>query len=229
MPRKNDLDRYCLAWFEEGPRRTGKPRAALWRGAKWPDASVIRVSFLEGHRALRDRVADAAQKWLDRTSLTFEFRDDTTATPVRIGFKKGYGSWSRIGTTCKKVPKGQSTMNFGWIDRWSSKEEVEAVVLHEFGHVLGMVHEHQQPAAGIKWRKEVVYAELKKTHGWSKEQVDLNLLRPEKKKETNFTEFDPKSIMIYPIRAHWTEDGFSAVAPTKLSQTDKKFIRAEYP
>ena len=41
--------------------------------------------------------------------------------------------------------------------------------------------------------------------------------------ETNFTALDPRSIMMYPIPAGWTTDGFSVGLNTDLSATDEQF------
>ncbi|WP_437321271.1 matrixin family metalloprotease [Sorangium sp. So ce385] len=41
-------------------------------------------------------------------------------------------------------------MNFGWLTLESTQADVESVVLHEFGHALGLIHEHQHPENGIK-------------------------------------------------------------------------------
>ena len=46
--------------------------------------------------------------------------------------------------------------------------------------------------------------------------------------DVNATAMDPKSIMIYPIPAAWTLDGFSAGFNSDLSEKDKKFIRKQY-
>ena len=47
---------------------------------------------------------------------------------------------------------------------------------HEFGHALGMIHEHQNPAAQgeIPWDKPKVYAYYAQ-QGWSKDDVDTNI------------------------------------------------------
>lgn len=41
-------------------------------------------------------------------------------------------------------------MNFGWVggdDSYVTAKE-RGVILHEFGHALGMLHEHESPARG---------------------------------------------------------------------------------
>jgi serralysin len=224
-------DRYCFAWFET---RTvsGLDRAAMWSRAKWIPGQVIRVAFLEGSQRLKDKVFATAEQWIGAgmANLELQLRNDPNDSDIRIAFQQGMGSWSAIGTTCQLTKKSEATMNFGWLTDASSDEEIAAVVLHEFGHALGLIHEHQNPAGGIRWRKDVIYAELAQPpNRWSKETVDFNLFKPWEVSETNFTKVDPESIMMYPIAARWTEDGFSAGNNTKLSATDRKFIAREYP
>jgi len=48
-------------------------------------------------------------------------------------------------------------MNFGWFDDNTSDSEFSRTVIHEFGHALGMIHEHQHPLAAIPWDKDKVY------------------------------------------------------------------------
>jgi hypothetical protein len=103
-------------------------------------------------------------------------------------------------------------------------------VLHEFGHALGLIHEHQNPDARIRWNKEAVYQELgAPPNRWPRSVVDDNLFKPWEASETNSTRFDLASIMIYPIPARWTIDGFATRANTQLSATDREFIARVYP
>ena len=98
-------DRYCFGWLEPAAGGGRRDRAALWREAMWPPQGVITVSFLQGDPALRERVKAAALGWTGPglANLTLEFRKDTVATDVRIAFVEGAGSWSVIGTTCRRV------------------------------------------------------------------------------------------------------------------------------
>jgi serralysin len=47
--------------------------------------------------------------------------------------------------------------------------------------------------------------------------------------EVSSTPVDEDSIMLYPIPATWTTDGFSADLNSAPSETDKKFIAEAYP
>lgn len=220
-------NRWCFCWLADNPRVTGKDRAALLKDARWTAGDVISISFLDGDPRVWRRVKGVAQRWTKFANLRFDFRE-AKDTLVRISFAYK-GSWSVLGTTCRKVPKDEPTMNFGWLTPASTAEEVRRVVLHEFGHALGLIHEHQNPAGGILWDKARVYAELQQApHNWSKQTIDRNLFATYKASETNFTATDPKSIMMYPIPKRWTKNGFSAALNGNLSRTDQTFIRQRY-
>ena len=47
-------------------------------------------------------------------------------------------------------------MNLGWIDQNKKPSAIRQVILHEFGHALGAVHEHESPYSTIPWNKDKV-------------------------------------------------------------------------
>jgi len=223
-------DQWCFTAPVPRPSDEGKDRAALVKSTKWNPGDVITISFLDGDPALQERVKQAALAWTapGLANVVFDFRNNTTNTFIRISFV-GRGSNSDLGTTCKwRTDMTQPTMRFGWLTLASSDDEVNRVVLHEFGHALGLVHEHQNPGGSFNWNKENVYRDLGLI-GWSKEQVDVNMFDPIAQSESNFTAFDPSSIMTYVIPATWTTDGFSVGLNQTLSAQDKSFIHAQYP
>ncbi|HEY0083187.1 MAG TPA: hypothetical protein VGB61_10380 [Pyrinomonadaceae bacterium] len=221
-----NLNQWCFAWFEAS-QSEGANRAGLWLASRWTPGATIKISFLDGDPSLQARVQTVARRWTQpgRANLFLDFRTDTTKTPIRISFARE-GSWSVLGTTCRRIPDGEPTMNFGWLKPHSSDAEVERVVLHEFGHALGLVHEHQLPLGGIQWNKPAVYADLEPR--WPREKIEKNLFATVDPAEAAMTALDPRSIMMYPIKKSWTLNGFSTELNATLSPTDIAFIRNMY-
>jgi hypothetical protein len=148
---------------------------------------------------------------------------------IRISFSEP-GSWSYIGTECRTVPAEEATMNFGWLSPDSTADVVSRVVLHEFGHALGCIHEHQNPAGGILWDKAAVYEYYGgPPNNWSRADVDENIFATYDKDLTFHSQVDPDSIMMYPIPRSLTRNGFEVDWNTQLSPLDEEFIRAAYP
>ncbi|KAH8595971.1 metalloprotease, partial [Bisporella sp. PMI_857] len=141
------------------------------------------------------------------------------------------GSWSYVGTdSARYVPdQNQPTMNFGWFDEHTSDEEFSRTVIHEFGHAIGCIHEHQSPAATIKWDEAKVIADARATMGWDEAKTRHNILQRYNASETSNTTFDRNSIMCYWFPASWTLDGVGTPTNLVLSDTDKAFINKMYP
>jgi serralysin len=217
---------WCFAWFQ-GSAVAGKDRQAMVDRSKWRIGDTITISFLDGDEVVRKRVREVAEEWISRTeaNLRFAWRDDTNDTLVRITLR-GRGQWSLIGTDCKRRDKSIATMALGGLTAASPDADVRRKTLHEFGHLLGMVHEHKLTDAPIQWDRQAVYDELETR--WSKQTIDENLLDPIVAGEHNATAFDPESIMIYPISASWTLNGFRSEYNLDLSKRDIEFIRKQY-
>ena len=68
-------------------------------------------------------------------------------------------------------------MNYGWLTPTSDDDELRRVVLHEFGHALGLIHEHQNPEGGIQWNEPAVKADLSgPPNNWDDETIRHNVL-----------------------------------------------------
>ena len=151
--------RWCFAWLHRRPADPRSARTVVQRTVLWNPGESITISFMAGDARLKRRIRDAALEWVSLASLRLIFVESDDAD-VRIGLWPGHGSWSAIGTTCRDVPDGLSTMNFGWLDAACSDRELRSVVLHEFGHVLGLAHSHQNVAAGMSWDRDAVLRNL---------------------------------------------------------------------
>jgi len=205
---------------------------ALITGKQWKPGRTLRVRFLEGADAVQRKVEAVAQAWSEFANIKLAFGDDPGAE-IRISFGDRFGdegSWSYIGTDALGIAKTGPTMNYGWLKPSSSEVEYNRVVLHEFGHALGCIHEHNSPAVSIPWDEEAVLrVYMGPPNNWTEAQVRHNVLNKYSRDITQFTEFDPRSIMAYPVPNSLTIGDFEVPWNAALSEMDKQFIRTRYP
>jgi hypothetical protein len=211
-----------------------RSRGIMLNASYWGKGTQLRVGFIGGSVVLRERVRDLANIWLAETgaNLGFEFWIDPAIDPgpaeIRIAFAPETGSWSHLGKFARSIAAGDPTMNLGWMSEALDEDSARAVVLHEFGHALGLIHEHLSPIQPILWNRERVIADLKSRNGWDDATIEVNMFSLPGQGEIFATDLDPQSIMMYPIPSEWTVDGFTAPWNTRLTALDKKLVREAY-
>ena len=161
-------------------------RAAAEKNKLWPK-SKLRVFFMKKHPN-QQRIMDWANMWSQHANIRFEKSCKIFCSDIRIGFDANDGAWSYIGTDCIGKLK---TMNLGFID--------QGTVLHEFGHALGLIHEHQSPASGgFNWDEEEVIKDLSgPPNYWDLQTIEHNMFGRYNEDQLLMTEYDSKSIMHY--------------------------------
>jgi Matrixin len=139
-------------WMRESRGRNRQPGQKLW-----DIGATIPVKFLGGSAALRSRVRAVADQWTEHANVHFAWVPSDHLAVIKISFDQDDGtSWSQVGRDAlgSVVFPNSATMNLGWLTDDTDDTEVSRVVLHEFGHALGLIHEHQSPAGGIRWDKD---------------------------------------------------------------------------
>jgi hypothetical protein len=204
-------------------RRGGPARAVFEFRKMWINGSNLRVRFIGGSASQRALAREQARWWMEHANLTFEFGTAPDAE-IRVAFDASDGAWSYVGTDCTGIPQNQPTMNLGFQDGGTSA--------HEFGHAIGLGHEHQNPAGGIEWNEAVVIRDLSgPPNNWTEAQIRHNVLNKYSADQIKGTAFDGDSIMLYFFPARWTLNGQATKANEVLSTLDKSFIASSeaYP
>lgn len=199
----------------------------------------LTVAFLGGSPQLRSKIMQALQPWEAASAIRFDFgpnvsqgifrewtRADTSyKADIRIAFDE-VGYWSFVGTDSidpTVTEPNQSSMNFQGFTN-SFPPDWTGTVLHEFGHALGLQHEHQSPNADctneFRWANDLGYIPTQDQYGsfvpdaqgrrpgiytvlggppnsWKPAQIDFNLKQLPNDAIYNASAFDPKSIMMY--------------------------------
>lgn len=226
---------------DDKPKRPGNTRAVFQPSKKWLPGQEIRVRFLDGNEYVRNKVMENAEIWEEYANIDFVFVESGPAE-IRISFTIDNGSWSFFGKDSAIRSKIKTTngteyvsnnsgasMNFGWFNDKTPEEEFRRTTLHEFGHALGLHHEHQNKNQNIQWNEEAVYAYFAK-QGWSKEKTYSQVLkRYGTDREISNGVYDPLSIMHYYYPPELIKGGLKIKQNTELSEGDKRIIAEMYP
>jgi Astacin (Peptidase family M12A)/Bacterial pre-peptidase C-terminal domain len=202
--------------FHPTVRRRGTVRAIIPIGKLWMNGSTLRVRFIGGTAAQRATAREQALWWTRHANLQFVFNDAPDAE-IRVAFDSNDGAWSYVGTDNRGIPLDQPTMNLGFLDGGTAG--------HEFGHAIGLAHEHQNPAGGIEWNEARVIQDLSgPPNNWDEATIRHNVLSKYRADQVRGTAFDPDSIMLYFFPGSWVKSGVGTHANEELSAVDKAYV-----
>jgi hypothetical protein len=133
---------------------------------EWKPGSVITVAFNGGTPRLHALIERIASVWSQYGNIRFDFGRDASGhyrtwsptdidykADIRVGFLPG-GFWSAIGRYSINPDlnqPGNETLNLEGYDR-SLPYQFARHIRHEFGHALGLEHEHQSPVVACDYR-----------------------------------------------------------------------------
>ena len=207
---------------------TRRQKRSLVHYAKlWPSRHTLKIAFMDNPTSEhKKKIIAAAEKWLPYISLKFEFVEGVEGD-IRIA-TEGVVNSSFLGTDALDIFPDSPTMNLG-ID--PEHEDFETVVIHEFGHALGAMHEHQHPKAQIPWNKENVYNyyQNRPLHPLSRNEVDDNIFTPFDDADALYLPYDRKSIMHHPVSNSLTLGNWENPTNREISEKDKQLMRLIYP
>ena len=209
-------------------------RAAFEKTKLWKIGQDILIHFLDGTSQDKDWVkSQVNQKLAPILNLNFIWDAPNVGSDIRISFAQKGAAWSYIGTDAR----GQKvTMNLGWLDDSRDTKSYFAgqgtVVIHEFGHALGMIHEHQNPVGNtLKWNEAKLNEAFSgPPNNWDEETIYNNIYKKYNATDLNASVYDPKSIMHY----FFPPDFFMPPPPNIphnccLSDMDITWLKKMYP
>ncbi len=238
------LDRFVPA-EAKGPLAR-QVRGVVARAITWRPGQTVKVCFKSGTRGAHDRVIRVAREWMQFANVVFDFQENGAprqcrgGEDIKVDFIDNKGWWSAYGTTSRQRDPSMNLQFFGTdTPRYTNGQpapelELRRIILHEFGHALGMMHEHQSPNAEcdseINW--DAAY-QMGVKMGWDKEMVHAQMRQLTNLEEFNMTTVDRKSIMHYSLAPElfklgrnsrcWVPDN------NDLSEQDRKFMASVYP
>jgi len=199
-----------------------KLRAAFQRSKLWEPGTTITVAFVGSFPEWKAAwVAKIVSETIaPLVNLTFAFDFAARSGMIRIAFDETDGCYSRLGTDALQDWGGlNNSMNFGWMDAplnhtftyggrsYTTSTSFDqggypgqgTTIVHEFGHALGMVHEHQTPFGNpLVWDVQAVYAAFGgPPNNWSTADIASNILAVYSGLGMNGSNFDAYSVMKY--------------------------------
>jgi hypothetical protein len=195
----------------------------------WPKHSEVRILIMDGSEEARRKLMNYANEWALYSGLVFKRVYTIAASPqIRISFNcNGYNSLvgqQALDTLYEDLP----TMCLQGLDQTKDEELFQRTVLHEFGHVMGLLHELQNPNVKIPWNLPKLYSYYKTTYDWDTSMVNKWILQPVDEENVDYSNFDPSSIMIYAIPDSLTNGEYSFGWPKTLSKIDRDKIKFYY-
>jgi hypothetical protein len=187
---------------------------------------TLNICYLDTLKVSISKVEQIARTWTQYANIKMSFNGRCQAgapAEIVIGGADTKGSWYWLPHW------GPCSSGQGCAPNMNLAVDSRRTVLHEFGHALGLVHEHMNPKTPIPWNVAKLEADGKKVEQYTKNPGPVYS-----------SALDPYSIMMYRIPYKYILGGKEAwlrsypgfpldLENTHLSDADKTYIARLYP
>ncbi|MBK4988303.1 hypothetical protein [Pseudomonas sp. S36] len=212
-----------------GPPSGMRTRSMGPTGKLWKPGRLLKVSFVsKGSEALKARIYELGRSWIDLSSanlLMERVEDNDQSAEIRICCApEAYLNGTHLGTNILESGSPNLMLCFE-----PGEELFEFTVLHEFGHIFGLDHEHQHPEADIPWNDRAMQYYARELGGASEEEVRKQVFDKRPSADLVNIGYDPHSVMHYPVEPFLTTNGWQVGINAELTEKDLSFMREAYP
>jgi hypothetical protein len=216
------------------------PNARTQLNVRFVTDADIKAKMLGAVVGIKDQTDQVIQvindSWNIHSNLKFNFFPigDMTAADVVVNFNNKITDASALGTESMKRTKNSLwTVNLG-NNRNKSSTDFPPQIMHEFGHALGVYHEHQSPYTTkiiSESKMRAWYTKEKNITGKAFDDQIWKQFRPLGPSEFKITTYDDDSIMRYNLKKDFLVDEslYTDKVNIVLSAGDIAFVNQLYP
>jgi serralysin len=194
----------------------------------WKCGQTLRIGFYDGDSFQQIKTKQYAKEWTVWANLEFLFVSEAPYD-IYIGFTTPGQNHSLLGTISQRAAGASNpspSMQLGDVRQGTDEARIRSLVLHEFGHALGLLHEHQNLNNAMSWDYDAVYAAYSHV---SKDVVDQNILATTSGRLFRKNKMDKESVMMYEFPSSLLTNGRGTQNNFKLSDMDKACMLYRYP
>lgn len=196
----------------------------------WATGKTLNVVFLDGTPELHNMVAKYANEWSLYANLDFKYYVSEKALPnwekahIKITFK-ATGNNSAVGTDSNYSSKHSMSLSNlsdqNYINRY--------YVIHEFGHAIGLHHEHQNVNRTFELNEAKAIEHCKQSFAMDAQQCRMHIFDFKSGKGITSSKYDPTSIMHYGLHQDMLKYNVKIPSSYNFSLLDKIEIAKLYP
>jgi hypothetical protein len=191
----------------------------------WNIGCSLYINFMNGSKRLHEKVMQIGNDWSKYASIKFTERE-TGESNIRIIFNDTGLVKTAVGVMNNMIPQDEPTC-FIDTSNIQSASLFKSIILHTFGHLIGMQHENAVPFNGRKWN----YLALDKyaiRHEWDESDLKQQIMYPYSTSISNSLIADRKSVMYYVPKEEWVKEKTLPLNDS-LSMMDKTVAGSLYP